>query len=199
MVKGIPVLAISPINPEITKNYLSILPPFLKKKVYNLGSYYTLTHSASKIREVLDFLESSPEDGAIVSARDGLFTVLHTLANNLVEDLLKLGFKVILDRSPISHYGYNSCIYHKEDPEKVKELLKENVAYFFIESPKRYISDLRSAKFYDMIAPELNLKLKHWVKGVNTKIGGLIHILSSEESFEENFDKIKKALQNLPN
>ena len=84
-VRGIPAIALSN-DAQMSKAYLALIPPGLKSKVYNLGSYHLYLQIAQKIGEIheLLFLDSS-----YISMLSALYKELyHEVQGRLVQDLL---------------------------------------------------------------------------------------------------------------
>ena len=172
--RGIPTVALS-IDSQVNKAYLAILPPYLKAKINSLGQfqmYNRICHLAKLIQEEL-FLDS---EGSEVIMNCYL-SLVEPLKQKLVEKLIKEDIKVILDRSHLSTVSYSSCL-PKSTNEMIVEnyyvlaekLMRQDSLYFFLDTPRLPSYNVMNARLYDLLAPELNISLRNWYRGLNNNL-----------------------------
>jgi len=181
------------IDPNITRAYLALLPARLKEIVFKTGSFQIYLTVSSLIRELHDQLYLNPSNNKLIYHlyRD----VLYPLQDQVIRDLQSKEFLIILDRSRISTYAYYCSIPSLSSPP-ISETLQEAKTYlennhimsYFIQSNARLSLDIASAKRYDLIAPQLNLKLKSWFSSLKNR-------LSSE--FEVEFIPPQMAVEQV--
>ena len=194
------------IDPQITKAYLALLPSRLKQRIYSLGSFQTFLTVSAYVRDLHEELFLNPENNHLIYE---LYTkILFPIQERLIEDLKKQQFVVILDRSKLSSYAYYCSIPSIDAPPlydilaKAKEqLVGTAVPAFFIESNMRMTYDLAKAKKYDLIAPQLNLKLKSWFSSLKSLVSSqteeeaLITFISPQTSVPDAIHKIVERIK----
>ena len=189
VVKGIPTVALSSVDPHLTQAYLSLLPPKMRAMVYDLGSFHVYQRVTQHVNQILRALIHSRNNGDLIFR---LFDFARTMQDMLIQELKAKGLRVILDRSRVSNYGYHACVYNPQGMiQKAMDGLRPDWIHIFIESPKRLASDLKTMKFYDIIAPDLNLKLKAWCRTLNQSLDHPIHLIQGQMGLEQGMNKIK--------
>jgi hypothetical protein len=202
-VKGVKCACLS-INPKVTKAYLALLPARLKETVFSKGSFQIYLRTSQIVQVMHESLFLNPANNKIIFH---LYSkILFPLQDAVIQDLQAQGICVILDRSRLSSYAYFACLPAFENQSLDETLIQakafieqftpNTTSHIFVDSSRRQSYSIRNAQKYDLIAPQLNLKLKGWFNSLNNRLSEdqKIPILPPEINVESAIELVKKQI-----
>jgi len=202
-IKGIKCACLS-LDPRVTKAYLALLPPRLKETVFSQGSFQIYLRTSQMVRDLHESLFLNPSNNRVIYH---LYSkVLYPIQDRVVADLQSQGICVILDRSRLSSYAYFATL-PSFDTESLGETLAdakayvdqykaEEVCHLFVDSSRRLSYSILNAQKYDLIAPQLNFKLKGWFTSLINRLEPprTIAVIPSEINVESAIELVKKSI-----
>jgi hypothetical protein len=211
-VRGTPAIALSALNSQFTKYYLSKLPVFLQSRVNDLSVFHLYTSAVNHVRELVNLMFS---DLRYHTTIDNFMFSLKSLESKLIKALNSAGFMVILDRSLVSTYLYNNAISAQIPKSQslgcVFEFLDINsldnfapFASFYVDSSVNTKSSFLKGEYslekarnvlydsYDF----MNYAIKQLVPKLKKAVPGMV-ILEDGKSFQQNMSIIKQNLKEI--